>query len=394
MGERLVLRIGYDTLVENPVNPSSAINYLVSVLRTLVEVGPDHQYFVFVSPKNRHLFNLQASNVTWINCFVSNENIPLRILAQQILIPIYAWRYKLDVLYMINQLPLFSPCATVVKTASLHHHLEPETYKHVPLRLWWRRFIFDVSARRATRVIANTSSTKTEICRLMKVSPDKVDVVFEAVSESFGCTSCKSEYRELVRRDYGLERDYILFVSDLWPYKNPDGAIRAFARQYADYHDDLDLVFVGPDEYMGMIPGLRELARSEGVNERVHFLGRIPNEKMIPLYCAATVMFYPSFAETFGKPVIEAMRCNLPVVTARSSCLPEIVGDAGLLVDPRNIEEMAKALHQAATDQALRRDFIERGIRRCSEFSWHSTAMHTLETWARAAALHKRPSTT
>ena len=109
------MRIGYDTLIENPLHPSSAINYLQTLLKALTQEPGEHELFVFVSPKNRHLFQVSSPNVHLINCFFSNERIFLRILIQQLYYPVLAWRYKLDAIFALNQIPLIAPCATVVK---------------------------------------------------------------------------------------------------------------------------------------------------------------------------------------------------------------------------------------------------------------------------------------
>jgi len=379
------MRIGYDTLVENPLNPSSAINYIKGVLHALMECGPEHEYFVFVSPKNRHLFNIQAENVHLVNCFVSNENILLRILVQQFYYPNLARRYRLDVIHALSQIPLRVPCATVVKTCGLHHHLRPSEYltrapgrplAH-PLRLLYRRLVWDASARRATLVMANSEATKQDIVRLMDVTPGKVRVVLEAVSDDFGQVEDLHAARAFVGEKFGISRAYLLYVSNLWFYKNPDGAIRAFARLLAKYADDVDLVVAGPDDY-NRIPELIELARQRGVADRVCFLGRVSQTDLVQLYATACIVFYPSLAETFGKPVVEAMRSGVPVVAARATSLPEIVGDAGLLVDPMDDDAMADALHRAMTDEVLRRTLIDKGKKRSRDFSWEATARQTL----------------
>jgi len=237
--------------------------------------------------------------------------------------------------------------------------------------------MFDESSRRATRVIANSQATKKAICQYMHVPPERVDVVLEAVDDSFGMVGDVQAKTAEVRQRYNLRRDYILFVSTLWRYKNANGALRAFGRLRACYGDDLDLVIAGPDGH-NLLPELRAQAQAQGEPERVHFLGKVDTSDLTLLYLAARVLIYPSLAETFGKPVIEAMRSRVPVVAAHATCLPEIVESAGLLVDPRDDDAMAAALHQAATDVELRQTLIERGLHRARDFSWSATAMGTL----------------
>jgi len=188
-----------------------------------------------------------------------------------------------------------------------------------------------------------------------------------------------------VHAAFGLPRPYILYVSNLWFYKNPDGAIRAFAALRRRYGHDLDLVIAGPDDY-GRVPDLRALAHAEGVGERVRFLGRVGMPLLAELYTASRVVFYPSLAETFGKPVVEGMRSGVPVVAAAATCLPEILGDAGLVADPRDDGALAEALHRAVSDEALRADLIARGRARSAEFTWEATARGTLAACAAAVA--------
>lgn len=390
------MRIGYDTLVENPLHPSSAINYIKSVLRAMVEIGPEHEYFVFVSPKNYHHFDIKAPNVHLVNCHVSNENIPLRILIQQFYYPLMVRRHKLDVIHALSQIPLITNCATVVKICGLHHHLTPQEYLRgisprnivSTLRLVYRRLVWDSSAHVSTLVMANTETTRADITRLMGIPSEKIKVVLEAVDDTFGSVDLLQAKAQLGER-LNITRDYILYVSNLWYYKNPDGAIRAFARQYTQYHDDLELLIVGPDDY-GRIPELKALAEQCGVGDRVRFTGKVSFHDLLNLYTAARVVFYPSLAETFGKPVVEGMRAGVPVVAANATCLPEIVGDAGLLVDPTDDDAMATALHKAATDETLRQLLIERGNHRGLDFSWQATARGTLNLCTEAVTRYRK----
>jgi glycosyltransferase involved in cell wall biosynthesis len=390
------MRIGLDTLIENPRQPSSAIHYLKQLVVELAAAGPEHEFFVFVSPANRALFTARALNLHYLLCAASNENIPLRVFSQQAQYPLLARRHRLDVIHALNQIPLLAPCATVVKICTLHHHLpvggeasQPGLGRPIPdpLRLVYRRLMHDGSARRATLVMANTQATQREIERLMRVPTDRLRVVYEAVDEAFGSQADTAAARAYVARSFGLARAYILFVSNLWSYKNPDGALRSFARLWARFGDDFDLVFAGPDDE-GRQPALQQLALDLGVADRVRFLGRVPKDDLVQLYAGARVFFYPSFNETFGKPLVEAMRSGVPVVTAAVGCMPEVVGPAGLWADPHDSEGLAEALHRAATDETLRAQLRAGARSRARDFSWKRTAAGTLAMCAEAVRQH------
>lgn len=393
------MRIGYDTLTEHPLQPSSAIVYLKRVLEGLSRIATDDEIYVFVSPANRHHFErLSASNVCLINCFVSNENIPLRVLIQQAYFPRLAWRYRLDVIHGLNQIPLFAGTATVVKTCTLHHHLTPAEFseKQVPGRsalMWrarrvYRRVMHDGSVRRSTLVIANSEYTKRALVELLHVQAERIRVVYEAVDDDFGGVVDRTAARTYIGTRFGLIRDYILYVSNLWFYKNPDGAIRAFAELRRSFGDELDLVIAGPDDWR-RVPGLTALAHDLGVDDRVRFVGRVSRADLINLYAAARVVFYPSLAETFGKPLVEAMKAGVPVVTSNVTSLPEIAGGAALLTDPADGAAMAGVLHRAATDETLRAELAARGLERGRLFSWDRVTEQTLAVCREAAARRK-----
>ncbi len=389
------MRIGLDTLIEDPRQPSSAIHYLKRLNAALAAAGPEHEFFVFVSPANRALFTTQAPNLRYVLCAASNENIPARIFSQQIQYPLLARRHRLDVIHALNQIPLLAPCATVVKICTLHHHEpQPDIVGLAPLPSVWqalrrvyRRVMHDGSARRATLVMANSEATRQGILRWMGVPAERVRVVYEAVDDAFGALGDAAAARAHVRDAFGQSRDYLLYVSQLFIHKNPEGAIRAFARQRAHYGDDLDLLIAGADQD-GRVPALTALACELGVGDRVRFLGRVPKADLIQLYAGARVFFYPSFSETFGKPLVEAMRSGVPVVTAAASSMPEIVGPAGLTADPGDDEALAEALHRAATDEALRAELLAGARTRSQDFSWERTAAGTLAMCADAVRLH------
>jgi glycosyltransferase involved in cell wall biosynthesis len=366
-----------------------------SVLRALARVAPQHEVVVFVSRANRDLFEIGA-NVRLVECLSSNEHIPARILTQQLQYPVLLRRHGIDVLHALNQVPLATPRPTVVKVCTLHHYVTPDEFTQKianpsaalanRLRLVYRRVTFDWSARRATLVMANSEATRDLIVQYMKVPRERVAIVYESVDDRFEPAADPESLRASLAARHGLRRPYVLYVSNLWFYKNADGAIRAFAEQCRRYHDDLDLVIVGNDDYR-RLPDLQAIATAEGVSDRVRFLGRVKRDDLISLYQGAHVIFYPSFAETFGKPVVEGMRSGVPVVAARAGSLPELVGSAGLLVDPADPIEMAAALHAAAADHGLRARLIDAGLRRGVDFSWDRTAFGTLDLCARAVSM-------
>src|SRR5258706_11516103 len=179
------MRIGIDTLFERADTPSSAIDYLTQMVELLPQCGPEHEYFVFTSPRNLFRFEaLRRPNVRFVNSFVSNEAMPLRIAVQQTVMPAQMRHYGVDLLYSPgNVCPLAGSFCRVLKINTLHHYVTPELIGRT--RALYRRTAFVRSARRADHILANTSETRREICRWMGIPESRISVVFEASYSSY-----------------------------------------------------------------------------------------------------------------------------------------------------------------------------------------------------------------
>jgi glycosyltransferase involved in cell wall biosynthesis len=368
------MKIAIDTLFEHPDHPSSAIDYLRNVAIALPKVDPAHSYYLLVSPRNRHHFDdISHANLHLVDCFVSNENRPLRIFVQQSVFPALMVRHRFDVLFSPgNVCPLVGSFCRVLKINTLHHYEAPELIGRT--RSFYRKLAFSRSAKKANRIIANTERTREEICRLMGVPAEKVEVVPEALYDVFA--PMPAEHTKSVCSWYGLNRDYVLFVSTLYPYKNPETLIRAFARLLAGSSLDYELVIVGRD-YESRRAKLEALAATLRIANRTRLLGYVPTRDMPFLYSGARVFVYPSLKETFGKPIVEAMRCGVPVIASDIPCHREVLGDAGILVNPTNLEEISRALLQVISNKLLRNNLVTRGLERGEHFSWADAAKKT-----------------
>jgi glycosyltransferase involved in cell wall biosynthesis len=383
------MNIAIDTLFEHPERPSSCIDYLVQVVRMLPQAAPDAKFYVLVSPKNRYWFEPHVrSNVHLVDCFVSNENVPLRIIAQQTIVPWRLKQLKIDILFSPgNVCPLWGSYCRVLKINTLHHYQTPEVTGRV--RSLYRTVAFKVSANRADCVLANTRSTHDDIVRLMGIEPNKLATILEASFEQYRPMP-ENSVLNLCHR-YKLSPGYLLFVSTLYPYKGVDTLLRAYKKLLHEQSDLGDLVVLGRD-HEGELGRLRILAADLGIESRVHFLGFVELQDLPSFYSGARVFVFPSLMETFGKPLVEAMQCGTPIVASNTSSIPEVVGEAALLVPPGNIEALADAITRAATDEALRRTLIEKGLERGARFSWNESARDIMNVLLRSHDLWKQKS--
>jgi glycosyltransferase involved in cell wall biosynthesis len=309
-----------------------------------------------------------------VNCFVSNENVPLRIAIQQSVLPVHSQRLGLNVLFCPgNVCPLWGRFRRVLKINTLHHYSVPELVGRT--RSLYRQLAFSRSAKRADHIIANSDATKVEICKWIGVPDSKISVVSEA-SYDFYVAKPADEAKSVCAR-YGICSDYILFVSNLYPYKNVETLIRAFAKLVGESLQDYQLVIAGRD-YNSYQAQLETLAHDLNVAARVRFLGFVPPRDLPSLYSRARVFVYPSLMETFGKPLVEAMGCGVPVVASNISSIPEVLGNAGILVPPQDVEQMCRSVRDASTNASLRSDLIARGLERARQFTWQTSAEATL----------------
>jgi glycosyltransferase involved in cell wall biosynthesis len=224
------------------------------------------------------------------------------------------------------------------------------------------------------------------LAEVAHLGPHRIRVVYEGFDPRFARWEDEAKVEEVLAR-HGVARPFLLFVSSLNVFKNPDKAIRAFARLG---RDDLRLVLVGRDN-TGIQARWEELARREGVADRTTFVGFVPNAELPAFYSAAECLLYPSAVETFGLPPLEAMGCDLPVVASNRTSVPEICGDAALTVDPDDVDALAGAIARVLDDEALRRDLTSRGRRRLERFRWSRAARETLEVLREAAAARGAP---
>jgi glycosyltransferase involved in cell wall biosynthesis len=283
-------------------------------------------------------------------------------------------------------LPRFSSVRTVFTLHDLIFLFHPETHK--PLNRWFLTLMMPRFLRAADAVIAVSECTKRDAIRFYGIPEEKITVIYEGVNPRFRPAS--PEAIAAVRARYNLPEHFILYVGTIEPRKNLTALLEAFhhllaTRSLRPAPCDLRLVIVGKKGwlYEGFFRRLREL----GLEDRVIFTGYVPDEDLPALYSAADLFVFPSLYEGFGLPVLEAMACGVPVICSNTSSLPEVAGDAALLVDPADVRALAGAMERALTDEALRVTLRARGIEKAGRFSWEGAARKTVEVYQWVARL-------
>jgi glycosyltransferase involved in cell wall biosynthesis len=380
------MKVAVNLLTDDPNNPSGAHWFWTRVIpQVAARMRDDEELRLVVSPRLRSMHSGYPSAVSHLTFPWSNERNLLRTLSEQLLAPV---RLPLDGVDVFSTLiaPAVRPApAVVAHFKTMHAFTTPEAVR--PLVRWYRQKGYPHTAKVADAIIINSESLRSEVNRYLEVDPDKLHLIPEAVDHDLFQPGDPDEARDHLAERYGIGGRFVLFVSSLWPYKNCDGLLKAFARTDLGDHR---LVVVGPlrdAEYVGR---LRAQADRLGITDRVVWVGGVPLEETVHFYRAATVFAYPSHNETFGLPILEAMATGCPVVTSDCSAMPETAGGAALLADPEDPGSIASALEQACGPEAalLRKLGLERAL----DFTWAVTAERTLEVYRQVHARRKERS--
>jgi glycosyltransferase involved in cell wall biosynthesis len=275
---------------------------------------------------------------------------------------------KIDLFFIpnLNFIALSSDVRKIITVHDLSFELFPKVFSW-KRRMWhWfinpRKLISGVD-----KVIAVSENTKRDLAELYKIAPEKVRVIYSGVAGDD-----KFSEIEMVKKKYNLPDNFILFLGTLEPRKNIEGLVRAFEIYKTAKSPDYKLVVVGPRGWLYK----KILARAEKSPARddIKFINYIAPEEKFAFYKLAKLFVYPSFYEGFGFPPLEAARAGTPVIVSTNSSLPEVMGEAALMVDPNNPVEIAKIMAEYLSDENLRATLIEKGKKQAEKFSWDKCA--------------------
>lgn len=295
-------------------------------------------------------------------------------------LPLAARRASLDVYHgPAYTSPLWGTPATVLTVHDVSYARHPEWYPY--RRDPFRRAFYRACARHADLLVTDSEFSRQEIEAAYDIDASRVIVVPLGVGRAFCPTSTGHEASS------DDETPYVIHVGDLHPRRNLDTALRAviLTRRRVAALAHVRLILVGVDR--GSATELEELARSAGQSECLVFKTAVSDEELAELYRSALALVYPSRYEGFGLPLVEAMACGTPVVASNAGSIPEVVGSAGRLLDPDDVDGFATAIADISTDVELRTRLRGASLERASTFSWRRAAEETVAVYRRAASL-------
>jgi glycosyltransferase involved in cell wall biosynthesis len=288
-------------------------------------------------------------------------------------------RHGLDVLHSPDFIPPHRPsCKSVITVHDLAFLLYPHFLTKESARYYGH---IDQAVRWTDHIIAVSENTKRDTVQHLGVPEDKISVVHEAANPIFQPID-RALAAQHVRDRYAIADRFVLFVSTIEPRKNVPTLLRALVQLLDCYKEDVHLVLAGGKGWL--VEDVYALLDQYMMEGRVHLLGRVSSEDLLYLYNAAELLAHPAFYEGFGLPPLEAMACGLPVVVSNVASLPEVVGDAGLLVDPHDVDEITVSMWRVLNDEGLRREMRSKGLRQAARFSWERAARETLAIYQRA----------
>lgn len=251
-----------------------------------------------------------------------------------------------------------------------------------------RLYRFRRGLMRADRIIAVSSATRRDVENLLGVPPDRIRLVYSAPDPNFVDYRSSTSASQRLRERFQIHHPYILYAGRIRPHKNIPRLIEAFAvvRGELESHPqyrDLRLLIIGDE--ISRNPEVRRAVAQSGAEQFVRFLGFVPFETLREFYASASAFAFPSLYEGFGLPPLEAMCMGIPVVTSSVSSLPEVVGDAAMIVNPENVFDIARGIREVLVDSELRERLQKAGFEQARQFNWSRTAQQTLEVYQEVA---------
>jgi len=347
--------------------------YIRNLLRHFARLDHDTEFVLLSRPGDAEPLAALGPNFRPVA-----ETAPNYSVREQLRVPMALRRERVELFHAPHYvLPALVPCRSVVTIHDCIHLMFPQ---YLPNRLafGYARTSIEVAARRATRVLTVSETSKRDILRFVDLPPDKIDVIPNAFDERFSVKPAEDEVNR-VRERYQLQSSFILYVGNVKPHKNLERLIDAFHLLRKKGLDDITLVLIGDD--ISKYASLRRAVHRHQLHKHVRFLGYMPEQTLAIMYRLASLFVFPSLYEGFGLPPLEAMASGTPVVTSNVSSLPEVTADAAVLVDPYDPAAIADGMARVLTNRELQESMRARGLARAGQFSWEASTRRVLEVY-------------
>ena len=356
------VRIGIDI---RKLNDFGVGTYVRNLIRQLGRIDQDTEYVLLCQNDDCNITNELGENFRAVP-----DSAKQYSLQEQLSVPFKIFRASPNLFHTPHYiLPILTPCRSIVTIHDCIHLLFPQ-YLRNRLEHTYAYTMFWTAVHKANRILTVSETSKRDILKLFDLPEEKVTVIYNAIDERF--------YREpseenliRVRERHQLHDRFLMYSGNVKPHKNLELLINAFSLLRKDGLDDLKLLITGSE--ISKYAPLRRAVHRHNIHQHVRFLGYQSEETLAILYRLADVFVFPSLYEGFGLPPLEAMASGTPVVVSNVSSLPEVVGNAGILVDPYDARAIADGISQVICDDTLRQELKVRGVIRARSFSWKAS---------------------
>jgi len=370
-----IVRIGIDA---RKLHDFGIGTYIRNLVRHLARLDQRAEYVVLCRAEDRDGIEALGENFRAVV-----ESSPTYSVAEQVTIPLALRREGVTLFHAPHYvLPPLVRCRSVVTIHDCIHLMFPQ-YLPNRMALTYARTSIRLAAHRATRVMTVSESSKRDILRFVDLQPEKIDVIYNAYDERFGVEPCEEDVVR-VRERYQLHDEFVLYAGNVKPHKNLERLIDAFHLVRKRGLEHLKLVMIGDE--ISRYSSLRRAVHRHQLHKYVRFLGYLPEATLAVMYRLAGVFVFPSLYEGFGLPPLEAMASGTPVVTSNVSSLPEVAGDAAVLIDPYDPASIAGGIEQVLTNETLRHDLRQKGLARARQFSWEQSVRRVREIYEEVSA--------
>ena len=352
--------------------------YIRNLLRHLARIDHDTEFVLLCTEADLGVAAQLGPNFRSVL-----EPSPNYSIREQIHVPWVLRRERPDLFHAPHYvLPAAIHCNSVVTIHDCIHLMFPQylpnrmAYAYARAQMW-------TAAHRSDCILTVSDASKRDILHLFNIPPEKIVVVYNAIDAHFSVTPHPDAVAR-VRERYQLDHRFLLYVGNIKPHKNLVRLIEAFSELRTGDLEDLKLLIIGDE--ISKLPALRHAVHRHKLHKHVRFLGYVPDDQLAVLYRLAAVFVFPSLYEGFGLPPLEAMASGTPCVVSNVSSLPEVVGDAAVLVDPHDIDSIVDGLRCVLTNPARADNMRRKGLERAREFSWERSVARTLEVYKRIGA--------
>jgi glycosyltransferase involved in cell wall biosynthesis len=347
--------------------------YIRNLLRELAKIDRQNEYVLLTRPQDVSVAASLGENFRAVPNRSSYYSI-----AEQFSIPLAVRRERLDLFHSTHYvLPALTPSKSVVTIHDCIHLMFPE-YRRYHLGHAYARTSLYTAAHKSDRILTVSEQSKRDILKFFDVPPEKIVVTPNAIDDRLSVPPSEEQVTQ-TRERYQLSQSYLLYVGNIKPHKNLERLIEAFHLVRMQGRSELELLIIGDE--ISKLQALRRAVHKYDIHRYVRFFGYVPDMTLSVLYRLASVFVFPSLYEGFGLPPLEAMASGTPVVTSNVSSLPEVVGDAAMLVDPHSAEAIADGILKVLRSTHLREDLRQRGLRRAQEYSWARSVRRVREVY-------------